>query len=243
MKFIEESHSYFNDKGEQYTSVTTLLKKYQPAKDWKGIAEKYAKKHKKTVEEVEASWKEENKKAIDKGNAYHLKREKELVASGEMEINGKLYNVVETPLEDGVKLAIPLKLENAVYPELIIYSDKYKIAGQADRVEVVDDTIMIKDYKTNKEIKKESYKHWKNGHEKMLFPLNHLMNCNYWQYSMQLNLYMYMLKQHNVKLKVGTMELLHIKDDESVEVYDVPNLQEEAKKLLEHHYDTIKYSF
>ncbi len=105
-----------------------------------------------------------------------------------------------------------------------------------------DGIIHVVDYKTSKEIKTESYKHWKNGHEMLLFPLGHLMNCNFTTYSLQLNIYMYLLKTHNVKLKVGDMEIHHIKDDELI-VYKVPDLQKEARTLLEHHYEQLKYSF
>lgn len=242
MKYIDSNHSYTNDDGESYVSVTSLIKKYEPIKDWQEIAEKYAKKHKKAVEEVQASWKEEGRKAIEKGVAYHSKMETEYIDKKEIGIDGKFYTVVPTPMLDGVKFAIPLKLENGIYPEIIVYSDKYKIAGQADLVEVLDGLVNIKDYKTSKEIKKESHKHWRNGHEMMNFPLNHLMNCNFYQYSLQLNIYMYLLKLHNRKLNIGTMEICHVKDEETIS-YIVPDLQREARTLLEHHYETLKYSF
>lgn len=236
MKYVDSNHSYTNDKGESYLSVTSLIKRYTPEKNWQEIAEKYAKKHKKNVEEVQAAWKEEGRKAIEKGITFHSKMENLYIEKGEIEIGDKVYKVVSNPLVDGVKMAIPLALQDSVYPELIIYSDKYKISGQADLVEVIDGIISVKDYKTSKEIKKESHKHWKYGHEKMLFPLNNLMNCNFSHYSLQLNIYMLLLKAHNRKLKVGSMEIQHVKDDEVI-VYEVPNMQKEAKAILEHHYN------
>lgn len=234
MKYIDSNHSYINDKGESYLSVTSLIKKYEPQKNWQEIAEKYAKKHKKNVEDVQAAWKEEGRKAIEKGINYHAKMESLYIDKGEWDIEGEKYKVVSSPIINGVKYAIPLSLEDGIYPELIVYSDKYKVSGQADLVEIAKGKINIKDYKTSKEIKKESHKHWKNGHEKMLFPVSHLMNCNFFHYSLQLNIYMLLLKAHNKKLKIGNMELLHVKDDEET-VYKVPNLQKEAKSILEHY--------
>lgn len=242
MKYIDSNHSYINEKGESYLSVTSLIKKYEPVKDWQEIAEKYAKKHKREVEEVQASWKEEGRKSIEKGIAYHSRMEEEYVSKGSIDINGKLYKVIPTPTEDGVKFAIPLKLEDGIYPEIIVYSDKYKVSGQADLVEIRDGVIYMKDYKTSKEIRKESHKHWKYGYEMMLTPLNHIMNCNFYQYALQLNIYMYLLKTHNRKLTIGTMEIYHVKDDQTIH-YEVPNLQKEAKSLLDYHYEILKYSF
>lgn len=242
MKFIEQSHTYISPEGEQYLGVTSLIKQYEPKKDWDEIARAYAKKHKKTQEEVQAGWKEEGRKSIEKGVSYHAKMESEFVVKGEVDIDGKIYKVVPSPMEEGIKMAIPLSLEEGVYPEIIIYSNKYKVSGQADLVEIANGKINIKDYKTSKEIKKESYKHWRKGHEMMLFPLGHLMNCNYNQYALQLNIYMSMLKAHNRNLKQGDMLIYHVKDNETI-IYKVPNLQKEAKILLEHHYEQLKYSF
>jgi ATP-dependent exoDNAse (exonuclease V) beta subunit len=217
-------------------SVTRLIKMYEPEKDWNEIAAKYAKKHKKSIEEVQKAWKEEGRKAVEKGTKFHGEMESRLIDAGEVEIDGKRYPVFPSPLVDGIKIAIPLQLEEKLYPELLIYSHRYKVAGQADLVEIRDKKIHIKDYKTSKEIKLESYRHWKHGHEMMLFPLSHLMNCNFYHYSMQLNIYAHLLKTHNPKLKIGDLEIHHIKDDELI-IYPVPDLQQEAKTLLTHYAD------
>jgi hypothetical protein len=234
MKFISHNHTYENEKGELYTSVTTLIKKYTPQKDWNEIAAKFAKKNKKSVEEVQAAWKEEGKKAVDKGTAYHEKMENLYKETGQFKIEEQDCLVYDSPIIEGIKVARDLKLDQGIYPELLIFSHKYKLAGQADLVEVVNGKINVKDYKTNKKIDKESYKHWKDGHEMMNFPANKFMNCNYWHYALQLNIYMFMLKAHNPNLKVGDMIIYHIKDEDNVEPYQIENLQSDVKRLLEH---------
>lgn len=231
MKYIDENHTYISDSGDNYISTTRLIKQYEQWKDWNEIARRYAEKNKKTVEEVQAAWREEGRKAIDKGIAYHNKMEADLIEQMNIEVEGRSYQVFPTPLQDGIKIALGLKLDEGVYPELIVYSHKYKVAGQADVVEIVNGKINIIDYKTSKEIKMESYKHWRHGHEMLKFPVSHLMNCNFNTYSLQLNIYMFLLKGHNPKLKVGKMEIHHVKDDE-LEIYKVSNLQKEAKALL-----------
>lgn len=236
MKYIDESHSYVSESGDSYVSVTQLIKMFEVPKDWTEIARKYAEKHKKTLEEVQAAWKEEGRKSIEKGVAYHNKMEADVVAEKEREIEGIKYPVYYNPTIDGIKLALPLKLEEGLYPELIVYSHRYKLAGQADLVEVRNGKINILDYKTSKEIKKKSYKNWKTGYEMFTYPLSHLMNCNFNHYSLQLNLYMLLIKFHNPKLKVGRMDINHIKDNVE-EIYKVPNLQRECKVLLDYYAD------
>ncbi len=233
MRFLEDKHVYLNDKNECYTSVTTLVKQYEPEKDWEEIASKYAKKNKKTLEQVKADWAEEGRKAIVKGTAFHNKMEQLYNDSIEWEVEDEKCVVCPSPIVDGVKHAKNLKLEQGVYPELLIFSHKYKLAGQADLVEVVKGKINIKDYKTSKEIKKESFKHWKDGYEMMNYPLTNFMNCNFSHYCVQLNLYMFMLKSHNPNLKIGKMEIHHIKDDELI-IHKVPDLQKDIKRLLEY---------
>ena len=242
MKFIEQPHSYITDSGEQYLSVTSLIKKYEPYKDWDQIAAKYAKKHKRDVEEVRAEWKEEGRKGIERGIAYHALKEQEYVSQGVVDIEGTGYPVIFSPMEDGVKLAIPLKLEDGIYPEIIIHSNKYKVGGQADLVEVRGGQIHVKDYKTSKSIDRESFKNWQGKYEMLLPPVGNLMNCKYYTYGLQINIYMYLLRQHNPHLNVGNMEIHHVKEN-SVDIISVPNLQKEARAVLEDYYEQQVYSF
>lgn len=239
MKFIQDTHKYINDEDESYTSVTFLIKQYKPYKDWNEIATKYAKKHKRSTEDVQEEWKMKAKLATDKGTEFHNKMEKMYIDASIWRLDDEDLSVYPSFIVDGVKKARSLKLEQGIYPELLIFSHKYKLAGQADLVEIVKGRINIKDYKTSKEIKKESFSNWKTGPEKMTFPLNNLQNSNFWHYAVQLNIYMFMLKVHNPKLKQGKMEILHVTDEESMEVYKVPDLQNDVKRLLEHFYKRL----
>ena len=68
----------------------------------------------------------------------------------------------------------------------------------------------IKTHNTNKEIKTESYKNWEGISEKLAFPLNHLDDCNFNHYALQLSIYMYIMLKHNPKLKPGKMFIHHV---------------------------------
>ena len=242
MKYIDSSHTYINDDGIEYTPVTKVVKSLEPYKNWDEIAQKFAKKHKRDVEDVKKEWKEEARKGNERGTKYHNEQEAKYVQLGKIEIDGNIYDIIHSPIQDDIKLAIPLQLTDNVYPELLIYSHKYKVAGQADLVEIRGGKIHITDYKTNKKIDLESYKHWKNGHEMLNYPVSHLMSCNFYTYALQINLYMCMLKSHNPELEVGDMKIKHVSISQDIfgeeykeVLYDVPNLQKEAKTVLEYY--------
>lgn len=133
--FKEKEHLYLHE-GKKLESVTTLLKKLSST-DWDLVKERYAKKHKMTVDEVTNKW----NKSAEVGTLIHAKFEKEIYDSGEK-------SFIHESVEEG-KLAFDLKsLEAGNYPELIIYSNYYKIAGQSDLVVIHDDkTFEIEDYK------------------------------------------------------------------------------------------------
>ncbi len=97
-----------------------------------------------------------------------------------------------------------------MYPEHMVYLKSAGICGQSDLVEVVNDKINIIDYKTNKEIKTESYKDWDGISDKLLDPVSHLDDCNFNHYSLQLSIYMYIMLKHNPRLKPGKMFIHHV---------------------------------
>lgn len=238
VKFLEKEHIYedIND-GSQWTSVTTFLHSFEPEKDWDKIAERYAKKNKKTKEEVLLEWQNENKKAIERGTLFHKIREEELLYCNT--INNLPVN---KPLMDGdIKLAPIQKLTPGIYPELLVTLDSAKLCGQADYVEITEDYVLnIKDYKTNKEIKTKGFVDWEGVEEKLKTPLSNIPNSNYWIYALQLNTYAYIIKRNNPKVKIGNLEILHIIFNENNEVskivpYKVPDLQKDVRRAIEYY--------
>ena len=53
----------------------------------------------------------------------------------------------------------------------MVYLKSAGICGQSDLVEVVNGKVSIIDYKTNKEIKMQSYVDWEGISQKMQFPV------------------------------------------------------------------------
>lgn len=240
--FIEDKHQYFSPGDQRpWTSVTQLIHKYQPQKDWDQIAKRYAKKHGIEEAEVKRRWKQENENSLKRGRSFHKQREEDLLSCQTIGDNGKALVIYQPTMDDeGNKISLTQKISDGIYPELLVALNSARVCGQADYVAICDGKINIKDYKTNKEIKKNGFVGWDGLEEMMLDPISGIPNSNYWHYALQLNIYAHIIKKNNPHLKIGTLEMLHILFDEQEEVKDIvrytlPDLQIEVANLLDHH--------
>lgn len=244
MRFNEETHSYVDSNGEVYISATSFIKNFSKPFERQKIAAKYAKKHKRDINEVLAEWDKAGKEAITKGLVFHKMKEDELLGVTNILIDDEEHFIFPSVYEDGDKVTRSQQLEPGVYPELCVWSEKYKIAGQADYVEITRRRVInIDDYKTSKEIRLKGFEQWNGSVDKMKYPISHLDDCNFIHYALQLNLYAFLIKQHNRDLKIGKLTIKHIlgeldgdkfKIDQIVK-YPVPDLQKEIRIMLEHH--------
>jgi hypothetical protein len=218
IKFSDELHSYTSIVPDEinWLSVTTLIgmlhEKFQPEITApKCSRNKKSKWYGMPVEEILAAWKSEGDRSTILGSWYHNKQEQLLYT----EDAKKLYNVVKPIVREGIKYAPWQELENflindqGIFPEHLVYLESAGICGQADQVHVQNKVLNIGDYKTCKEIKKESFEGY-DGHKMMLGPVKHLQDSNYWHYALQLSFYAYMILKHNPWLKLGDMIIHHI---------------------------------
>ena len=75
--------------------------------------------------------------------------------------------------------------------EWLVFDGEHKVAGSIDMVYMKPDgTLAIYDWKRIEELKTENK--WQSG----LGPVDHLPDTNYWHYSLQLNVYRYILQKH-----------------------------------------------
>lgn len=216
IRFDPERHAYITDDNEEYLSVTKLLSKYKPPFDAETAAVKASKNRKSKwyrmdPEQIKQVWKQESDRSTTLGNWYHDQREKDL-----LECETISYEEFQLPIYkgsysvDGFKTAGEQKLTDGVYPEHFLYLPSMKIAGQSDKVTVAGGRVDILDYKTNKEIKTQGFKNYEGITQKMLFPVNHLDDCNLNHYTLQLSIYMYIILKHNPLLRAGNLTLQHI---------------------------------
>ena len=218
IKFNADNHSYSSIDGEaiDWISVTTLVSHFKKPFDAKKVAEKVSKSKKSKwsgidPETIQQIWSNEADRSILLGTWYHNQREIDLCSLASLEREGVTVPVFKpSEVTQGVKIAPSQKLEPGVYPEHMVYLRSVGICGQSDLVEVVNGKVNIIDYKTNKEIKKESYVNWEGQSEKMLPPVDSLDDCNFYHYVLQLSIYMYIILKHNPKLKPGRIFIHHI---------------------------------
>jgi hypothetical protein len=75
--------------------------------------------------------------------------------------------------------------------EWLVFDEEHKVSGSIDMVyRKPDGTLAIYDWKRIEEVKTE------NRFQSGFGPISHLPDTNYWQYSLQLNVYRYILQKH-----------------------------------------------
>lgn len=229
IKFTEHDHKYtshFNDDSDSildnidWISVTTFIGRFKDPFDSKAMAERCSKRKPTPLrpnkwygippEKILEIWDRENKRSTDIGSLYHYIREHGVRSKPFLLRNGKEYKVYEPDDKTDAKYSLDQKLSEGIYPEHIVYMKSAGIVGQADRFEVIGDVLDIYDYKTVKEMELKSYVNWEGKSKKLNPPLGHLDDCNFYEYALQLSIYMYMALRHNRKLKPGKMILEHI---------------------------------
>jgi len=241
--FNAADHSYksIDDENINWISVTTLVSHFKKPFDAKKIAEKVSKKKTSKWYGIEPSiiqkiWNGEADRSITLGTWYHNQRESYLCSLASIEREGVTVPVFKpSEIREGVKVAPSQKLEPGVYPEHMVYLRSVGICGQSDLVEVVNGKVNIIDYKTNKEIKKESFVNFEGKSEKMNPPVDSLDDCNFYHYALQLSIYMYIILKHNPKLKPGRIFLHHITfeiENEDDWGYPVTKLDENKEPIV-----------
>jgi ATP-dependent exoDNAse (exonuclease V) beta subunit len=135
--FNKEAHSYTNEHGEKYISVTTLIGKHFPPFQADMIAGFIAKKQGVSAEEIKQQWKD---KATE-GTRLHNVIENDIYFNDGIDIKGTFYKRCSS-LEEF------LSTSGGVLSEFLLYSDKHKVAGTSDLILKHEDKIFILDFKT-----------------------------------------------------------------------------------------------
>jgi len=187
----------------------------------------------KAVQELKDKWKKNTKHSIDKGNMYHRDAEKMAYIRGVIEnpftrTGAKVIKLEKKKGYDNNSLATDLyKLEDGFYPELLLWNEEYRLAGQSDKVFITtigdERYVDIDDYKTSGKIDLEGFRR-----EKMLPPLNHLEHCNFIHYSLAISCYAWMLEQFGFKVR-------HLGFHHYNTLYKTEYLREEVLTMLAVH--------
>ena len=116
--------------------------------------------------------------------------------------------------------------------EWMIYSESLRLTGSVDIVFKNDDgTVSLGDWKRSKEIHYKSY-----GNKCGQYPFEHLPDCNYYHYSLQLNLYRVILEKfYDIDVKDMFLIICHPdnKDGNYIKI-PVNRMTKESEYLLDY---------
>ena len=239
--YQDETHQYFNQAGEEYKSVTRALDgikiPFDSARMSSIMAGKYAVEHDITESEAQqailATWAGKKDRSIDKGNYVHDSFEK-------YTLNG----TYDKEMTESVAFLKKILLEHyRFYPEVIIHSHKYKMAGRTDlalmRQKSKNPVFDFYDYKSNIEKgiqfdsisrKDNPVKHYNRF---LLPPFEYLEDCNYTIYSMQLSIYAFMAMDSDPNIRIGRLGIIFVDNDFKPSMIPVPFMYQEAKMICE----------
>lgn len=238
--FIEDGHYYLCNGKRVGISTTGLIAQYEQKFDSDTISQMVANKRGISQQEVLEEWRIENLHSTIKGSAVHefaqsLWEGKEYTfdysnVPKEIDLD-RLKSDIEKLIPQAINFYNDYKdMYELIGCEVYLGDEEYDECGATDQIMMNKYTggIAIIDYKTNKKIEYESYKH-----KKMLVPLHKFDDCNYIHYSMQLSDYKFKFEK-NIKLKVDETFIVYFNiNADNYEIIEPLNMENEVEEILE----------
>ena len=238
-EFIEDGHYYLCNGKRVGISTTGLIGQYENEFDSETISKQVAEKRGKTQREILEEWRIENLHSTIKGSLVHEmaqslwegKEYKFDYSNIPKEIDlDRLKSDIEKLIPQAINFYNDYKdMYELIGCEIYLGDEDYDECGATDIVFLNKYTneIVIADFKTNKEIKYESYKH-----KKMLMPLEKYDDCNYIHYSIQLSDYKYKFEK-NTGFKVAETFIIYFDiNKDNYEIIEPLDMEKEVKKIL-----------
>jgi len=229
--FEEDRHLYYTSDNPDrfFTSGTTFLHHFTETFDKDRISKSYAKKHNLNQSDVLEQW--ETKARVSRENGTQVHATLENLFLGKTVMISKDNDRVAAMQKSGIQLFSDLQSKyKLIEAEKIVADLQNRIAGMVDLIGIKQDgTIVILDYKTNEKITYE------NNFQTLKYPVNHLQDTSFNQYTLQLNIY------QNIMISQGYFPqntpyerfILHIRPD-GYEIIECPDRQFDVSKMLEH---------
>ena len=241
--FISATHKYLiNNKPSAPLSVTGLLGLYKEKFDkdkWSAIT---AKKQGTTPDVIQSIWALNNVYATTRGTMLHNYIENyynnKVVQYNREQVEKELGTDEHNRLREEIMILI--KQFNNFYndsPWLLPLKSEFavgdikdsKICGMLDLIafNTENNTFEIYDYKTNKDIKQtNSYNKY------MLPPLEHLFECEFNTYALQLSIYKYIIEKYtSIEISKLTIIWFNQKND-NYQLITLPYLKEEVELII-----------
>lgn len=197
IEFDEPTHRYtVNGTCDGWSSCTGFLHSFFPHFDpdktiqkmMKGKKWPESKYYGMTAKQIKDQWAASGKEASTAGTFMHLAIE--MFHNGALdEIDPAILDTIEWKYFQKFWADHGADLE-PYRTEWEVWSEAHKLAGSIDMIykKKSDGTFVIYDWKRSREIKTSN--DWETGYP----PLDHLPNCNYWHYTLQLNVYKWFLE-------------------------------------------------
>jgi ATP-dependent exoDNAse (exonuclease V) beta subunit len=230
LSFDEKSHQYFVH-GDKFISSTTLIHSYfskfdadeiidnmQKSPNWSN--NKYYPLHK---DEIKSIWSKNSESAIIQGTKLHQDIESYL--------NFELFSNESKEFQYFLNFFRENRI-NTYRTEWPIYDEESKIAGTIDCCcENNYGELILYDWKRSKEIKRRSDFKKKFA---LSDELSHLEDVNFNHYSLQLNLYKYILeKNYNKKVKEMYLAVFHPDNfNKNYIIVTIPDMKKEIEFIV-----------
>ena len=238
--FIENGHYYLCNGKRVGISTTGLIAQYENEFDSDTISKQVANKRGISQQEVLEEWRIENLHSTIKGSMIHEfaqslwegKEYKFDYSNVPKEIDlDRLKSDIEKLIPQAINFYNDYKdMYELIGCEIYLGDEDFDECGATDQMMLNKYTggITIIDYKTNKKIEYESYRH-----KKMLIPLHKYDDCNHVHYSFQLGDYKYKFEK-NTNLKVDETFIVYFNvNADNYEIIEPLNMGNEVKKILE----------
>ena len=177
------------------------------------------------------SWNEEREYAAALGNKAHSDLEGLVVSAKKIDLGDK--KIADVSSADLLDLQGFGMGGNQIYPELLLWNERYRVAGQADIVERRGMEVVIKDYKTCKKIEFESFM---DAH--MFEPLEELPDTNYSKFTIQLSTYAWMLEESGYRVTGLVVQHIDRITGKHIKDYPMAYRKDLVTKMLEHYDNT-----
>jgi hypothetical protein len=260
LQFDPGTHSYRDlSYNKALVSVSHILKDLKTEFEEKRMAGFVAKKEGKTLEQVLQEWEIKRRRSTDYGSLMHEAMENAALFNNNYDYENTWKNLRMLMGMDEIGSflhfrSLMMHVMNRLtqypvcLPEFRIYDPASGVCGTMDIVcqRTVgrnggnNVTVDLYDFKTNIEngiqydsIKRKGLEIVKDYNRRMRFPVEHLEDCNYTHYSLQLSLYAYMIETW-FKVHIGRLGIWYINRDFSI--WDVPvvYMKSEIMDILKH---------
>lgn len=225
-------HKYFDRSGIQYLSWSKFSDLFFPVFD-PSIAGKCAGRGKyagMTEAMVLASWDKKRDAAAKYGTRIHDALEyynkNFKFQPGTEDLNALVQSVFAE-----------YKAYNKIFSEECLYT-KYGVAGTCDKFFIIssskNSSFDLEDFKTNLEKGIQFYPEDKASDKWCKYPIEHLPNCNYTRYALQLSMYAYMAEELTGR-KCRKLQIRYIPPQDKLQhvVIPVPYMKKEIQSMLE----------